>query len=78
MRPVYPVNTPGGHHIITVHLWVDINGNPGHVRVVHGEALGLDERAVEAARQYKYRPATKDGESVPAELDVDVVFDRPD
>jgi TonB family protein len=59
---------------VEVYLWVDKNGYPSHVRVVRGVGLGLDERAVEAVRQYKFKPATLDGKPVTVDLYVDVNF----
>lgn len=59
---------------ILVYLWVDKNGHPSHVRVVKGAGLGLDEKAVEAVRQYQFKPATLDGNPVTVDLYVDVAF----
>jgi protein TonB len=59
---------------VQVYLWVDENGNPSHVRVVRGVGMGLDEKAVEAVRQYKFKPATKDGKPVKVDLYIDVNF----
>ena len=50
---------------VLVYLQVDQQGHPQHVRVVRGIGLGLDEKAVEAVRQYKFKPAMKDGHPVP-------------
>jgi len=59
---------------VLVYLWVDEHGNPSHVRVVQGVGMGLDEKAVEAIRQYKFKPATRDGEPVKVDLYVKVNF----
>jgi periplasmic protein TonB len=59
---------------VLVYLWVDEHGNPTHVRVVRGIGLGLDEKAAEAVRQYKFRPAMENGKPVTVEMYVDVVF----
>ncbi len=59
---------------VQVYLWVDKNGNPSHVKVVRGIGHGLDERAVEAVRQYKFKPATRDGQPVTVDLYIDVNF----
>jgi protein TonB len=59
---------------VQVYLWVDEHGNPTHVRVTRGVGLGLDEKAVEAVRKYKFKPATQDGKPVTVELYVDVNF----
>jgi TonB family protein len=62
--------------IVQVNLWVDKNGNPSHVRVIHGLGMGLDEKAVEAVRQYKFKPGMKDGKPVLVEWNVEVKFQR--
>jgi protein TonB len=59
---------------VLVDLIVDENGQPSHVRVARGVGMGLDEKAVEAVRQYKFKPATKDGKPVKVELSIDVNF----
>jgi protein TonB len=59
---------------VLVDLIVDEQGNPSHVRVARGVGMGLDEKAVEAVRQYKFKPATKDGKPVKVELSIDVNF----
>ncbi len=59
---------------VLVNLWVDTNGMPTHVRVIRGVGMGLDEKAVEAVRQYKFRPAKENGKPVLVELNVEVNF----
>lgn len=59
---------------VLVNLWVDTNGNPSHVRVIRGVGMGLDEKAVEAVRQYKFRPAMENGRAVLVELNIEVNF----
>jgi protein TonB len=59
---------------VQVYLIVDPKGNPTHIRVVHGAGMGLDEKAVEAVRQYKFKPATSDGKPVAVDLYMDVNF----
>jgi len=46
---------------VTVSLIVDKDGNPQDVRVLRGIGFGLDEKAVEAVRKYKFKPAYKQG-----------------
>jgi TonB family protein len=60
--------------IVLVNLIVDQHGVPQNVHVVHGIDVGLDENAVEAVRQYRFRPAMEDGKPVRVELDVEVNF----
>ena len=59
---------------VEVYLWVDETGSPSHIRVVRGVGMGLDEKAIEAVRQYKFKPAMKDGKPVKVDLYIDVNF----
>jgi protein TonB len=59
---------------VLVNLWVDEKGNPTHVRVLRGIGVGLDEKAVEAVKLYKFKPAMENGRPVTVEMNVDVTF----
>jgi protein TonB len=59
---------------VEVYLWVDENGNPSHIKIYRGVGMGLDEKAIEAVRQYKFKPAMKDGKPVKVDLYIDVNF----
>jgi protein TonB len=59
---------------VVVYLQVNPEGRPMHVKVLRGLGMGLDEKAVEAVRQYKFKPATKDGHPVTVEMNVEVNF----
>lgn len=59
---------------VLVNLWVDTNGLPSHVHVIRGVGMGLDEKAVEAVKQYKFKPAMENGKPVLVELNVEVNF----
>ena len=59
---------------VLVHLWVDEQGQPSHVHVLRGVGKGLDEKAVEAVKQYKFTPAMEDGKPVTVELSIEVNF----
>jgi protein TonB len=59
---------------VQVYLWVDEQGNPSHVKVIRGVGMGLDEKAVEAVRQYKFKPAMQNGKAVKVDLYIDVNF----
>ncbi len=60
--------------IVVVSLIVDAQGNPQHVNVVRRLGMGLDEKAVEAVRQYKFKPAMFQGHPVPVEVNIEVNF----
>ncbi len=59
---------------VLVDLIVDERGLPTHVHVARGVGMGLDEKAIEAVRQYRFKPATKDGKPVKVELDIEVNY----
>jgi periplasmic protein TonB len=58
-------------------IYVDTHGNPSHIRVNRGLGQGLDQKAVEAVHQYKFKPATKDGKPVLVEISLEVNFQEP-
>lgn len=59
---------------VLIYLVVDENGNPQHIRVARGVGMGLDEKAVEAVRQYRFKPATLNDKPVKVELYVQVNY----
>ncbi len=59
---------------VLVAIIVDANGHPQHVRVIRGIGMGLDEKAVEAVRQYLFKPAMMNGKPVAVEVNFDVNF----
>lgn len=60
---------------VIVGLIVDAQGNPQNVHVVRAIGYGLDEKAVEAVRMYKFKPAYKQGKGpVPVSMNIVVNF----
>jgi TonB family protein len=59
---------------VLVQLIVNTQGQPENVHVVHGVGMGLDEKALEAVRQYRFLPAMEGGKPVPVALNVEVNF----
>lgn len=57
-------------------LWliVGADGNPHDIKVTQGLGKGLDEKAIEAVKKWKFEPAKKDGEPVAVEINVEVTF----
>ena len=47
--------------VVLVSLIVDAQGMPQNVNVVRHLGMGLDEKAVEAVRKYRFRPAMHNG-----------------
>jgi protein TonB len=59
---------------VLVYLWVDEHGMPTHARVMRGMGMGLDERALDAVKQYRFKPAMENGKPVMVEMYVHVSF----
>ena len=58
----------------TLWLIVDSAGRPRDIRVVRGLGFGLDEKALEAVRNWRFQPALKDGRPVDVQISVEVEF----
>jgi len=63
-------------HQGVVGLWLIVgpDGRPRDIRVQRSLGMGLDEKAVEAVRTWKFEPAKKDGVAVPVQITVEVSF----
>jgi TonB family protein len=57
-------------------LWMVVgpDGRPRDIRVARTLGLGLDEKAIEAVKQWKFEPAMKDGRPVAVQINVEVTF----
>jgi TonB family protein len=60
--------------IVVLQLVVGSDGLPRDIRVVRTLGLGLDEKAIEAVRKWRFEPAKKDGKPVAALVSVEVDF----
>jgi TonB family protein len=60
--------------VCVVGLIVDSTGNTQHVHIVRALGMGLDEKAMEAVRQYKFKPAQFKGKNVAVEVNIEVNF----
>ncbi len=58
----------------TLMLVVDANGRPTNIRVANSLGMGLDEKAIEAAKKWRFEPAMKDGHPVAVEIALEVDF----
>jgi TonB family protein len=60
----------------TVVLWLVVapDGKPQDIKVQRSLGMGLDEKAIEAVRQWRFEPAKKDGHAVPVMINVEVNF----
>src|SRR5579863_9713051 len=57
-----------------VGMIVGVDGVPREVRVLSSLGMGLDEKAIEVAKKYRFEPGMKDGHPVAVEIAVEVDF----
>lgn len=62
----------------TLGLIVGRSGIPRNVRVVSGLGYGLDEKAIEAVKTWRFKPSQKNGKPVPVQINIDVAFHLTD
>jgi TonB family protein len=60
--------------VVVLYIVVDPNGNAVSPRVMKSLGLGLDEKAMEAVKQWKFKPGYKDGKPVAVAATVEVNF----
>ena len=60
--------------VCIVGLVVDQEGHPRNVRIVQSLNKELDQKAIDAVKQYRFRPAMYKGHPVPVHIDVAVNF----
>ncbi|HEV2136358.1 MAG TPA: energy transducer TonB [Terracidiphilus sp.] len=61
--------------VCLIQMIVDAHGMPQDPRVVRPLGMGLDQKALEAVRKYRFKPAMKDGRTpVPVMITVEVNF----
>ena len=59
---------------VTLYLEVDETGKPKNIRVLRSLGLGLDEKAIEAVTQWRFKPGTTNGVPVTMATTVKVDF----
>lgn len=75
-EPEYTDEARIANHEGSVLLQVDVDtdGYARNIRVLRHLGLGLDEMAIEAVRQWRFRPARRRGEKVPARVRLEIAF----
>ena len=75
-EPEYTEEARAAKYQGTVLLYVEIdpNGNATNVKVQRSLGLGLDEKAVEAVKQWKFKAGYKDGKPVTVQATIEVNF----
>ena len=61
---------------VVLSVVIDASGHvaPGSIQVVHSLGLGLDEQAIKAVSQWRFKPGTKDGKPVAVQAAISVNF----
>ena len=59
---------------VVLSIEVDTSGKPARLAVVSGLGLGLNEKAMEAVAQWRFRPAFRDGKPIPTSARIEVNF----
>ena len=59
---------------VVLTIIVGADGRPRDVKVTRSLGMGLDEKAIEAVRQWRFDPATKDGKPVNVMVSIEVAF----
>ena len=60
--------------VVVLHLIVGPDGRPRDIRVQRNLGMGLDDKAIEAVRTWRFEPAKKDGQPVAVAINVEVNF----
>ena len=59
---------------VLLYVQVDPSGKAVNMRVLHSLGLGLDEKAMEAVKKWKFKPGVKDGKPVTVQAQIEVNF----
>jgi TonB family protein len=65
---------------VTLQIVVRTDGTAGNIQVIRSLGGGLDEAAIEAIKQWRFRPASRNGTPVDVTISVVINFalrDRP-
>lgn len=60
--------------IAVLQVVIDADGRPRDVRIARSAGMGLDEKAIEAVRQWRFQPGTLNGKPVAVVVNVEVNF----
>jgi TonB family protein len=60
--------------VVVLAIDVDAGGHPQNLRILEMLGLGLDEKAIEAVSQWRFRPGYQDGRPVVTTATVEVSF----
>lgn len=75
-QPLYTEEARQGRiqGVVILEAIIDAKGNVREVKILKGLPMGLSESAVETARQWRFKPATKEGKPVAVYFNLTVRF----
>jgi TonB family protein len=75
-QPEFSEQARAAHYqgVCTLGMIVENDGTTSHIHVISGLGMGLDEKAIEALRKWRFLPAMKDGAPVRAQIAVELDF----
>jgi TonB family protein len=75
VQPIYPLEARRQRvsGVVRLHAIIAADGSVEQLETVSGDAL-LVQAALDAVRQWRYRPTTLDGEAVEVDTTIDVIF----
>ncbi len=59
---------------VILRVVIGVDGKTHEISVQRSLGMGLDEKAIEAARQWRFEPGQKDGKAVPVEVSMEINF----
>jgi TonB family protein len=73
--PTYPRSRfSNPSRTVLVGLTVNADGAPENLHIVHSGGDRFDKNAIDTVRQYKFKPASKNGQSIARDIQVEVNY----
>jgi TonB family protein len=63
--------------VVILSTVIGVDGIPSEILVTRGLGMGLDEKAVECLKQWRFKPATHYDEPIPRKVSVEMSFRLP-
>jgi len=60
--------------VVVLMVVVTVEGKARNIQVIKSPGMGLDEKAIEAVRKWRFKPAMKDGKPVGAQAPIEITF----
>jgi len=60
--------------VVVLNVVVTSEGKATNIQVVRTLGMGLDEKAIDAVRRWRFKPATKDGKPVNVQVPIEITF----